>query len=85
MSNDLGVASGIEPAPVFSRRGDQLAEGHSPEEVKAYFIARYGEWVLLEPDPRGFNLFVYIVPVLGLLFGGGLVAMALRRWTRPAE
>lgn len=63
---------------------EQLAEGRTPDEVKAYFIERYGEWVLLEPDPRGFNLLIYVVPMLVLLLGAGLVAVALRRWTRPA-
>lgn len=26
-----------------------LAEGHSREEILAYFTARYGDWILLEP------------------------------------
>lgn len=64
----------------------QLADGRSPEEVKAYFVDRYGEWILLQPEPKGFNLLVYVLPVLGLLAGGGVVAVTVRRWTRlPAS
>lgn len=61
---------------------DQLAEGRSAEEVKEYFIGRYGEWVLLEPKPQGFNLAVYVLPVFGLALGIGIVARAVRRWVR---
>jgi cytochrome c-type biogenesis protein CcmH len=59
---------------------DQLAAGRSPEQVKAYFVGRYGEWVLLEPEASGFNLFVYLLPVLALLLGLGIVLLAVRRW-----
>jgi cytochrome c-type biogenesis protein CcmH len=61
----------------------QLAAGRSSQEVKSYFVERYGEWVLLEPEPRGFNLVVYLLPLVGLLTGGGLVVALVRRWTRP--
>jgi cytochrome c-type biogenesis protein CcmH len=52
---------------------EQLAAGKSPEEVRAYFIGKYGEWVLLEPKPEGLNLLVYLLPALMLLGGGWFV------------
>ena len=61
---------------------EQLASGRSPEEVKAYFVEKYGEWILLEPRPHGLNLAVYLLPVLGLLIGTGIVVRSARRWTR---
>lgn len=62
---------------------EQLAAGKSPDEVRAYFVARYGEWVLLAPDPKGFNLLAYAIPAL-LLIGGALgVAVLVKRWTAP--
>jgi cytochrome c-type biogenesis protein CcmH len=60
----------------------QLAEGRSPAEVRGYFVERYGEWVLLQPEARGFNLVVYLLPVLGLLAGGVALGGVMRRWTR---
>lgn len=64
---------------------EQLRAGKSPEEVKAYFVARYGEWILLAPPAHGFNLVVYGLPLVLLLGGGVVVAIAIRRWTRRAE
>ena len=64
---------------------DQLAAGKSPDEVKAYFVSKYGEWILLSPPPHGFNLLAYAVPVLIVLGGGALIVVAVRRWTAGGE
>ena len=63
---------------------EQLAAGKSPREVKDYFISKYGEWILLAPEPRGFNLVAYVLPMVLVLGGGVLIAVVVRRWTRPA-
>jgi cytochrome c-type biogenesis protein CcmH len=62
---------------------EKLEEGMTPAEVQAYFLDAYGEWVLLAPKPMGFNLVVYIMPVLMLFGGGAFVLYNVRRWTRP--
>ena len=62
---------------------DQLAQGKTPDEVKAYFVSKYGEWILLAPKARGFNLLAYAVPVLVVIVGGVVIALAVRRWTSP--
>jgi cytochrome c-type biogenesis protein CcmH len=60
---------------------EQLAAGKTPEEVRAYFISKYGEWILLEPEPRGFNLVVYGLPVLIVVGGIATIVVVVRRWT----
>lgn len=59
---------------------ERLEAGESPEAIKAYFVERYGEWILLAPKREGFNLLVWVLPFLGL--GGGAVGLllVLRRW-----
>ncbi|MFI5245981.1 MAG: cytochrome c-type biogenesis protein CcmH [Gemmatimonadales bacterium] len=64
---------------------DQLREGKTPEEVKAYFISKYGEWILLEPKAKGFNVLVYALPILLVLAGLGAIVVAVRKWTRPTD
>lgn len=62
---------------------EQLAAGRSPDEVRAYFVDKYGEWILLKPKASGFNLLVYVLPWLVVLAGILVVVFAVRRWTRP--
>lgn len=62
---------------------EQLASGKSEKEVFAYFIGKYGQWILLEPRAEGINLLVYGLPILFIVGGGALLWGAVSRWTRP--
>jgi cytochrome c-type biogenesis protein CcmH len=64
---------------------EQLRQGKTPEEVKAYFVSKYGEWILLEPKPSGFNLLVYALPIALVLGGGAVIVVVVRRWTGNAD
>jgi len=64
---------------------ERLAAGESPAEVRAYFIAKYGDWILLSPPASGFTLLVWVVPFVGLGVGLLLVAFAVRRWSRASR
>lgn len=64
---------------------EQLRAGRSADEVKQYFVARYGEWILMSPPPHGFNWLVYVLPLALLGAGAGGLTIAVRRWTRPAS
>jgi cytochrome c-type biogenesis protein CcmH len=61
---------------------EQLAAGRTEEEIKAYFVERYGERILLSPRATGFNLSVYILPVLAFLFGAAGIVVMVRPWSR---
>ena len=61
---------------------EKLAAGESEAEIKTFFVERYGDSVLLSPPERGFNLLVWIVPVVGLAAAGLAAALALRRMRR---
>lgn len=63
----------------------QLREGKSPDEVKAYFVSKYGEWILLEPKATGANLVVYLLPIVLLLGGAVFVWMMVRKWSASAN
>jgi len=67
---------------------ERLAAGESPEQVRAYFVEKYGNWILLSPPRQGFNLLVWVVPFAGLGLGLVLVLLVVRRWSRhpaPAQ
>jgi cytochrome c-type biogenesis protein CcmH len=63
----------------------RLAAGETPEQVIAYFVERYGEWILLSPAPHGLNLLVWAAPAVAVLVGLAAVTILIRRWTRPAR
>jgi len=62
---------------------EKLEAGEDADEVIEYFVARYGEWVLLKPKATGFNLAVWVLPPLLVLLGGLVVVRAFRRWMAP--
>jgi cytochrome c-type biogenesis protein CcmH len=55
----------------------QLRARRSPAEIRAFFVERYGEWVLLEPPRHGLNLLPWLVPILGLGAGGWLLVRSV--------
>lgn len=59
----------------------KLEEGRSEAEILDYFVARYGEWILLKPKPKGLNLIVWLLPILFLAGGGFFLAFKIRRWS----
>jgi cytochrome c-type biogenesis protein CcmH len=63
----------------------QLREGKTPEEIKAYFVSKYGEWVLLEPKASGMNMLVYALPLLLLVGGAVFIGFAVKRWSAPGS
>jgi cytochrome c-type biogenesis protein CcmH len=61
---------------------EQLREGKTPDEIKAYFVSKYGEWILLEPAMTGLNVLLYVFPVVLVVGGLVLVVLLVRRWSR---
>lgn len=58
---------------------EQLASGRNAEEIRGYFVDRYGEWVLLSPEREGFGWVVWLLPVAGLGLAGVAAAVIARR------
>lgn len=56
-----------------------VAKGYTEDQVLAYFERSYGEFVRLRPPLRGVNWLVWLGPLAGLLLGGAIVTLALRR------
>lgn len=67
---------------------EKLAEGSSDEEIRGFFVERYGQSVLLEPSRQGFTILVWIIPPLGgvaALVGLFLVLRSMRRPRGPGS
>lgn len=61
---------------------EQLNQGKSAAAIKAYFVSKYGDWVLLAPPRSGFSLTVWILPFVVLVLGLLWAIWTLWRWTR---
>jgi cytochrome c-type biogenesis protein CcmH len=64
---------------------DMLREGKTPDEIQAYFVGRYGEWILLEPKLTGFNIVLYLLPVVALVAGAVFVLRFVKRSSSGTE
>lgn len=66
-----GVAITDSPASMARAQLDKVRElvrdGKSDDEIYDYFVARYGEWVLLEPTKGGLNALLWVGPGLFLV------------------
>jgi len=81
----LAVANG--PQADAERRQIQrlIDQGKSQQQIKDALVAQYGERVLALPTDHGFNLAVYLVPILAVAIALALVALALPRWRRQTR
>ena len=64
---------------------DRLTAGDSDDQVLAYIVARYGEFVLLNPTTQGANLILWGAGPAALLAGAALAFSVTRRRARAAE
>jgi len=64
---------------------ERLVEGDSDAQVIDFVVARYGEYVLLNPTSQGANLLLWIAGPAMLLGGGVVAALYLRRRRGMAE
>ncbi len=58
---------------------EKLKNGESPDQVRAYFVSRYGEWILLAPKRQGFNWVAWLLPFCVILAGAGAIGWVVRR------
>ena len=61
---------------------DRIALGHSKEEIRAYFLSRYGDYILMEPPKHGVNWLIWVAPFLLLIIGGFFLYKEVTHWVR---
>jgi cytochrome c-type biogenesis protein CcmH len=60
---------------------EQLQAGKTSQQVKDFFVSKYGEWVLLAPTTQGFSLLVWVLPFVVLIAGVACGLWFIRRWS----
>jgi cytochrome c-type biogenesis protein CcmH len=73
-----GLSVADSPSPMAQSMMDRVRElvkdGKSEQDIHAYFVERYGEWILLEPKAEGFNLIVWVLPFVFVGLGLAVIA-----------
>ena len=63
---------------------DQVKQGRSDGQIRAFLVERYGEFVLLKPPFSFGNALLWATPWVALFLGGGLMILLLRRRAAPS-
>lgn len=63
---------------------ERVSAGDSDDQVRAYLVARYGDWVLLNPPFKGTTYLLWAGPFLLLAVAAGGVALYYRGLRRRA-
>ena len=64
---------------------EQLQAGKTPEQIKEFFVSKYGEWVLLKPKTSGFSALLWILPYAALILGIVAALWFVRRWSKAKK
>ena len=79
--NHYGCGSREEMRALIQK---EIAAGKDETAIFQDMTLRYGVKVLAAPPAQGFNLTVWILPVLGLMVGLVAVVLIVRHWRKPA-
>ena len=63
---------------------EQMAEGRSDSQIKQFLVARYGDFILMEPPLQPDTYFLWLAPFVVLLGAGGVAYWVIRR-SKPAD
>jgi cytochrome c-type biogenesis protein CcmH len=78
--NHYGCSSREEIRALLQK---EIAAGKDETTILQDMTLRYGVQVLATPPAQGFNLTVWVLPILGLMVGLAAVVLIVRRWRKP--
>lgn len=58
----------------------RVLAGQSDQQIRSYYVAHYGQWILLNP-PGAVGRLVWMVPIALVLGAAAVLTVALRRWS----
>jgi cytochrome c-type biogenesis protein CcmH/NrfF len=82
----LSVAdsTSVTAVQMQNRIRELVAAGYADDQIEAYFVERYGEWILLEPPARG-NLLVWLGPGFAAGLGLAWAAYVVMKWRKEPD
>jgi cytochrome c-type biogenesis protein CcmH len=63
---------------------EQMADGRTDSQIKQFLVARYGDFILMEPPLQPDTYFLWLAHFVVLLGAGGVAYWVIRR-SKPAD
>ena len=73
--SDAGFSTSIK-----GKIRELMKNGESDEEIMAYFVKRYGEWILRSPPVSGFNIVLWVLPGVTIVSGFLWILFGAKKW-----
>jgi cytochrome c-type biogenesis protein CcmH/NrfF len=64
--------------------GERVARGDSDDLIIQSFIQEYGTEVVIVPEAKGFNRWIWLMPIVFVIAGFFIVRAVLQNWRRRA-
>jgi cytochrome c-type biogenesis protein CcmH/NrfF/Tfp pilus assembly protein PilF len=84
-----GLSVAESNSPLAQSSQDEIerlvSEGQSDEQIKDYFVSRYGESALMSPDREGSTLLIWLIPAAFAVGAAAFITGAVRRWKRNPD
>ena len=63
---------------------ERVIAGESGDEIRAYFVSRYGDFILLKPQLKGMNQLIWFGPFILLGIAAVILHRRISRWVKEA-
>jgi cytochrome c-type biogenesis protein CcmH len=60
----------------------RIAAGDTASQIKDKLVAQFGPAVLANPPKKGFDLLVWVLPLVGVVGGAAVLGVLAWRWSR---
>ena len=84
MCVECGTVLSVSNSPVAMQERqfirDQIAAGKTKDQIMAALVDEYGEEILADPGTGGFNVTLWVVPILAAFAALAVIFFAVRTW-----
>ena len=84
-NNSIADSNAMIAADMRLKVYELLRQGQTPEQIKGWMVARYGNFVSYQPPVTPSTLILWVGPALFVIIGALVIILRSRRRVQPAE